>query len=113
MNNLIMFYMVYLVFSAIFAGAIGGLVLAIIEVYDMDSCLHSAKEFFKCVFQWQVFVLRSGVYVNKTGVIVLEVLTTLSVWHLNLLALLALLILEIIRVMVILFIKVFRKKEDK
>lgn len=113
MNNLIMFYMVYLVFSAIFAGIAGGFSLALIEFYDMDSCLTSTKEFFKCVFQWQVFVLRADEYVNKAGVIILEVLTTLSVWHLNLLVLLALLILEIIRVMVILFIKIFQKKEGK
>ena len=113
MNNLIMFYMVYLVFSTIFAGIAGGLMLALLEFYDMGSCLHSVKEFFRCVFQWQVFVLNSSEYVNRTGVIVLEVLTTLSVWHLNLLVLFVLLVLEIIRVMVILFVKIFKKKGRK
>lgn len=102
-------YVWYLVLSFIFAGCIGGLALSCENVYEMDDCLCSAKEFFYCVFQWQAFVLRSKEYVNKAGVIILEILTTLSVWHLNIIAFLILCALEVVRLVVILFIKIFKK----
>lgn len=100
-------YAVYLALSFIFAVCIGELIGD--SVYKRDDCLCSAKEFFCCVFKWQVFVLGSKEYINKAGTIILEILTTLSVWHLNIIEFLFLCALEVVRLVVILFIKIFKK----
>lgn len=66
-------------------GWIGSIViLSMEEVLDSDEILSNPKDFFRCVFMYQ---LQTKVfledYINVVGIVIVEILATLSVWFLN------------------------------
>ncbi len=80
-------------------------------VYDMEQVLISKKHFIRCVFMYQVAVWkRLSEEINSVGMIILEVLTTLSIWVLNIFIFLILLALLIFKIICLLFYAVFKKK---
>ena len=101
----------YFAMIFVFGFGLGGLVLCLMEVYDMDSCLSDKEQFFRCLFQWEVFVWEhSEDYVNFCGRVLLTSLTFILCFPCNLLALIALVVCEIGRFVVIGFLKIFGKK---
>lgn len=113
MNTLLQWYGTWLAIISVAVGVIGTLIIILDgTIFDMDSVLTDKKDFLCCIFMYQVFVFDSKEYVNKIGVGILEILTILSVWHLNIIIFALLIFLEAIRFIIFLFLKIFGKKND-
>lgn len=102
-------------FTAVSIACIVGFIVCLIiclveEVYNMDYVLNDKSEFLKCVFQLQIVVFQSKEYVNNLGVVILEILTTLFFWPLNIMVLSILLGAMAIKFVVWIFLKIFGKK---
>lgn len=80
-NILVAYYM----FVFALAGVLGSLVITFSgEVYDMDNCLSNKTDFIHCIFMYQIAIkYLFEDQINTVGIVILEVLTTLSVWVLN------------------------------
>lgn len=76
---------VYYIFIFVFVGVFVSLAITLSEeVYDIDCCLSSKEDFIHCIFMYQYaikYLLEDEI--NILGVAILEILTTLSVWFLN------------------------------
>lgn len=104
----------YYLFVALFIGFFGSTSISISdEIYEMDLVLKDKNEFVRCVFMYQftIYELLKD-KINKTGIIILEVITTFSVWFLNVFVFLVVVCLWIIKMICYLFWLMFRKKED-
>ena len=98
-------------FDTIFVGMVGALALGLSEFYDMDDVLVSRKEFFRCVFQWELFVWEAPKeYVNVAGRIILVLLSTIFVMPFNITVFVMLSFFEFIRFLVWMFLKIFGKR---
>lgn len=75
----------YYMFVFVFAGVAGSFAITLSEeVYDMDNCLNNKTDFIHCIFMYQFaikYLLEDQI--NTVGIVILELLTTLSVWFLN------------------------------
>lgn len=75
----------YYTFVFVFVGVIGSFAITLSgEVYDIDCCLGNKTDFIHCIFMYQFaikYLLEDGI--NAVGIVTLEILTTLSVWFLN------------------------------
>lgn len=110
--------LVRIYFTAVCIACIVGFVVCLMiclldGVYNTDYVLNDKFEFLKCVFQLQVVTYQSKEYVNDLGVIILELLTTLLCWPLNVSVLVILLTLMVIKIFVWLFLKIFAKKDKE
>lgn len=81
------------------------------EVYETEDTLSSKKHFIRCIFMYQFAIYEFlSDYINKTGIIILEILGTVSVWFLNIIIFALLCILLILKWLCIGFYKVFKKR---
>lgn len=102
----------YYCFILVAVGIIGSLVISISdEIYEMDMVLTDKNEFFRCIFMYQftVYELLKD-EINEAGIIILEVLVTLSVWFLNVLVFLIVVFCLIVKLICRLFWIIFKKK---
>lgn len=108
-------FFIYYTFVFIFIGFIGTFSISISDsIFELDSVLISKQDFKRCVFMYQysVYELLSD-YINKKGIVILEILTTLNVWVLNIFVFLLLVTLLILKNICILFYKLFNKENDE
>lgn len=75
----------YYLMIFIFVGWMGSIaILSMEEVLDSDEILSNQNEFFRCVFMYQLQMkVFLEDYINVVGIVIVEILTTLSVWFLN------------------------------
>lgn len=75
----------YYLMIFIFVGWMGSIViLSMEEVLDSDEILSNPKDFFRCVFMYQIQIkVFLEDCINVAGIVIVEILTTLSVWFLN------------------------------
>ena len=105
----------YYILIGIIVGVMGSLAISISdEIYEMDLVLTDKEEFVRCVFMYQftVYELLKD-EIKKTGIIILEILTTLNVWFLNIFIFVIVGCLWIIKLICYLFWLIFRKREDE
>lgn len=102
----------YYTFVFIIVGFIGSFTLSISgEVYNIDEVLTSKQQFIKCIFMYQVAIWESlSEDINIIGMMILEILTTLSVWLLNVLVFLILIVLLILKCVCFSFYMIFEKR---
>ena len=102
----------YYTFVFIIVGFIGSFTLSISgEVYNIDEVLTSKQQFIKCIFMYQVAIWESlSEDINIIGMMILEILTTLSVWFLNVLVFLILIVLLILKCVCFSFYMIFEKR---
>lgn len=103
----------YYAFIIIFVGILASLLITVSdkEIYDIHKVFVSKSQFFKCVFMYQISVWEwLSKDINLAGMIILEILTTLSVWFLNLFILLFLVMILILKYICLLFCIIFKKK---
>lgn len=108
---IITYYMVVFIFVGVALGfgiSISG------AIYDINLVLKDKKQFVRCVFMYQ-FALYKLLKdeINKTGIIILEVITTLSVWFLNIFLCGIVACLWQIKMMCYLFWIIFRERGGK
>lgn len=100
------------IFINLLVGALGSLVISVSdETYEMDLVLTDKNEFVRCIFMYQfaVYELLKD-EINKTGIIILEILTTLSVVFLNVFIFAIIIFLFAIKMICYLFWIAFRKR---
>lgn len=105
----------YYTFALVFIGVLASLAISISgEVYEMDECLKNRKDFINCIFMYQVAVkmLLESYGINIAGIIILEIITTLSVWFLNVFIFIILCVLLILKLICYLFWICFRKRGE-
>lgn len=115
MNNFLKIIADCYILINIIVGVIGSMVISLSdEIYEMDLVLTDKNEFVRCVFMYQftVYELLKD-EINKTGIIILEVLTTLNVWFLNVLIFAVTVFLRIVKLICHLFWLIFRKREGE
>ena len=102
----------YYTFVFIIVGFIGSSILSISEtVYNLDEVLTSKQQFIRCIFMYQVAIWELlSEDINIIGMMILEILTTLSVWFLNILVFLILVILLLLKGICFLFYILFKKR---
>lgn len=107
---LVSYYLVVFVF----VGWIGSIViLSMEEVLDSDEILSNPKDFFRCVFMYQLQMkVFLEDYINAVGIVIVEILTTLSVWFLNVGVFLLLLFCLLIKGVCYGFWLIFRKRNN-
>lgn len=101
----------YYFFIFVFIGYVGTFAISISDlVFEIESVLKSKSDFIRCVFMYQfaVYELLSDC-INTKGIIILEIITTLSVWFLNIIVFLLLVTLSILKNICILFYKLFNR----
>ena len=109
----VMEILIVIYFSAnfVFIAFMGGVALCLREVYILEKCLSDKTQFFRCLFQWEIFVWEGTEnYLNNFGRGLLTVLSFIVCFPSNLLAFVALSVCEIIKLFVIGFLKIFGKK---
>lgn len=75
-----------------------GILIYIDNNNEIKEVFHSIKAFVKCVFMYQVLVWGlTNENLNKVGVIILELITTLAFWSMNVIIFFALCAIFIIR----------------
>lgn len=102
-------------FVIMVVGTIGSLSITLDSaVYEIDDVLKNFNQFLRCVFMYQ-FAIKEYLdyYVKNSGIILLIVLSSIFVLPLNLLIFFVLCGSLVIKFIVIIFIKVFGKKEGK
>lgn len=105
----------YYFFVFVFIGYVGSFAISISDlVFEIDSVLKSKSDFIRCVFMYQfaIYELFSDC-INTKGIVILEIITTLSVWFLNIIVFLLLVTLLILKKICILFYKLFNKENDE
>lgn len=109
--GILVFY--YLV-AFVFVGWIGSIViLSMEEVLDSDEILSNPKDFFHCVFMYQLQMkVFLEDYINVAGIVIVEILTTLSVWFLNIGIFFMLLFCLLLKGICYGFWLIFRKRND-
>lgn len=103
---------IYYIFILIFVGFIGTLCIISDDfIYESGGELSSKKNFIRCIFMYQ-FALWEYLSeeINMAGMIILEILVTLSVWFLNIIIFFCLLFLLIMKGICLLFYAIFKKK---
>lgn len=102
----------YYTFVFIIVGFIGSFALSISEeVYNIDEVLTSKRQFIRCIFMYQVAIWELlSEDINIIGMLILEILTTLSVWFLNILVFLILIVLLILKGVCFSFYMIFKKR---
>lgn len=102
----------YYLIVFIFVGWMGSIaILSTGEVLDSDEILSNLKDFFRCIFmyQLQMKVLLDD-YISTAGIVIVEILTTLSVWFLNIRIFFILLLCLLVKGICYGFWLIFRKK---
>lgn len=96
-------------------GIIGTLIIALTdEIFRLDDVLLNKKDFVKCIFMYQVAIKMLLEYdINTAGILILEILTTLSVWFLNIIVFAILVVCLILKGIGYGFWPIFRKKEGE
>lgn len=113
--NVLDIIMPYYYFVAVAVGVIGSLcIVCSDEIFKTDLVLTDKNEFVRCIFMYQftVYMLVED-EINMAGIIILEVLTTLSVWFLNILILVIIVFLWIVKAICHLCWIIFRKSEGE
>lgn len=105
---------IYYTFIFVFVGILCSLVAFLnndYKVCKMEEILSSKKYFIRCIFiyQFAIYDFFSD-YINKVGIIILEILTTVSVWFLNIIIFTLLCVSMILKWLRIGFYKVFKKQ---
>lgn len=106
----------YYTFILVFVGALGSLAISLsCEVYEMEDCLKNKKDFIHCIFMYQyAFAILLDMYgINKIGVFIAEILTTFSVWFLNVIVFAILCFLFALKMICYLFWILFRKRDER
>lgn len=107
-NVLSLYYLFIFIFVGLGASAT---IVASVDVFDFDKVLSSKKEFIRCVFMYQIALWKYlSDDINTTGMIILEIITTLSVWFINMIVLLGLITAMIIKGICKLFYLLFKKR---
>lgn len=108
--------MIYYCFIFVMVGFPGTLAIGLCEeVFDFEECLSNRRDFFRCIFMYQyaVAILLDMYEINKVGIFIAEVLTTFSVWFLNIIVFIILVFLVILKGICYLFWLIFRKRDDE
>lgn len=112
METIVNILTVYYTLVFTIVGVCGSLAIAFLEeVYDSDCCLSNKEDFIHCIFMYQFaikYLLEDEI--NIVGMAILEILTTLSVWFLNIGIFLILLFCLLIKGICYGFWLIFRKK---
>lgn len=88
-------------------------ILSMKEVLDSDEILSNPKDFFRCVFMYQLQMkVFLEDYINAAGIVIVEILTTLSVWFLNIMIFAILLFCLMIKGICYGFWLIFRKRNE-
>lgn len=114
MRNICGIYCAIEIFVLVFVGTIGSLIITLDSaVYEMDDVLKNVNQFLRCVFMYQ-FAIKEYLdyYVKNSGIILLILLSSVFLLPLNLLIFCVLCVSFVIKIIVIIFLKVFGKKED-
>lgn len=114
MSDIFGIYCAIELFVLVFVGTIGSLIITLDSaVYEMDDGLKNFNQFLRCVFMYQ-FAIKEYLdyYVKNSGIILLIVLSSIFVLPLNLLIFFVLCGSLVIKFIVIIFMKVFGKKES-
>lgn len=107
---------IYYLFVFVLVGVAGSLAISLSgEIYEMDDCLKNKKDFIHCIFMYQyaAAILLDLYGINRAGIVIVEILTTFSVWFLNVLIFAILCFLLILKGICYLFLLIFRKKDDE
>ena len=105
---------VYYTFIFIYVGILCPLVVFFNgdKVYKMEEILSSKKHFIRCIFMYQFAIYDFfSDYINKVGITILEILTTVSVWFLNIIIFTLLCVSMILKWLCIGFYKVFKNNK--
>lgn len=82
------------------------------EVFKLDDCIKNRRDFIRCIFMYQFAVkIKLEDEINTIGIVILEILTTFSVWFLNVIIFAVLCCLLILKVIWHIFWMIFRKRE--
>lgn len=105
----------YYFFIFVIVGLLGSLFISMEgNVYDDNRILSDLSEFIKCVFMYQVDAYKElNKEINIIGIVILEILITISVWFLNVMIFLCLIIVLILKMICNLFLTVFKIKKHK
>lgn len=105
---------IYYMFVFVFVGVFGSLAITLSEeVYDMECCISNKTDFIHCIFMYQFaikYLLEDEI--NAVGIVILEIVTTLSAWFLNIGIFFILLFCLLIKGICFGFWLIFRKKND-
>lgn len=104
----------YYLMIFIFVGWMGSIaILSMEEVLDSDEILSNPKDFFHCVFMYQL-QMKAFIedYINVAGIVIVEILTTLSVWFLNIGIFFIILLCLLVKGFCYGFWLIFRKKNN-
>ncbi len=115
MEIFMMFLTFYYAFIFVVVGFPGTLVIGLCEeVFDFEECLRNKHDFVRCVlmYQYAVAIILDMYGINKVGISIVEILTTLSVWFLNIIIFAILCFLFVLKGICYLFWIIFRKKDD-
>lgn len=105
---------IYLFLAIPIMGIIGCILSITTGTYDWDLVLKDVKEFFKCVFMYQVALYNATErYINNIGILILEVLVSALAFPLNILIFVILGTIMIIKGIAKLFYLAFRKKDEE
>ncbi len=115
MENFLLVLGVYYVFVLIFVGFIGSLLISAEDICEIEDCLKNKQDFIRCIFMYQytVAILLDEYGINKVGIVIVEILTTFSVWFLNVLIFAVLCFGLLLKGIGYLFWLVFRKRDDE
>lgn len=102
----------YYCMVSIVVGLFGSLLLNIDRtIYNNDNILSKKRDFIRFVFMYQVSVYEClKDEISIFGIAILEILTTFSVWFLNLILFIILILVMILKFICYLFWIVFRKR---
>lgn len=115
LENFLGILAVYYMFVFASVGVVGGLAISLCgEVYEMEDCLKNKKDFIHCIlmYEYAVAILLDEYGINKAGIVIVEILTILSVWFLNVLVFAILCFLLLLKGICYLFWIAFRKRDD-
>ena len=104
------FYMISLIFVMISVIPIG----ASDEIFHFEMVLKNKSDFIRCAFMWQFAVYDLlNEELNTAGIVILEILTTVLVLPMNIVAFVSLCVCLFIKGICLLFYKIFQKREKQ